>query len=191
MRIIAGKYKNKLIPTLKKSTYRPTKQMVREALFNVLRSIEMIGDWSLENAKILEIFSGSGSVSFEAFSRGAVSAVLIDNDANNLKCSEKFINSIDQRSSFKLFNLDISSQIKLDFNEKFDLIFIDPPYKQSLAEKTLDLILNSAEWLLSPKCIIIVESAKNEDFKPREEFDIIKEKIYGNSKLTFLNLNHD
>ena len=87
MRIIAGSIKNKLIPSIKKGKYRPTAAFLREAIFNILESLSV----DVKESEVLDVFAGTGSMAFEALSRGAKKATLLDINARYVNLGRKFI----------------------------------------------------------------------------------------------------
>jgi 16S rRNA (guanine966-N2)-methyltransferase len=182
MRIIAGKYKNRLIPSLKASNYRPSTAKFREALFSILSSGEFANQAAFMNADILDLFAGTGSLSFEALSRGAKTITLVDNNKGHIKLAKDFADEIGQQGDVKLILADATSFAYTA--KQYDLVFMDPPYHSQLVEKSLiNLIKNK---LLKEKAIIAVEIEKREELEIPENIFLLKEKVYGNNKLLIL-----
>lgn len=182
MRIIAGKHKNRLVPTFKKADYRPSTSKFREAIFNIISSGEFSESMPIIGAKILDLFAGTGALSFEAISRGASKSTLIDINSEYLKSASEFAKKIGESNNIFTLNMDVFNLHKI--GEKYDIIFIDPPYYKNHVEKTLKTIL-SAE-VINSNGLIIIEMEKQENIKFLGEFRIVKEKIYGNNKLIIL-----
>ena len=182
LRIIAGKYKNRVIPTLKKTIYRPSTSRLREALFSILTSGEFAENQILQGANILDAFCGSGSLGFEALSRGAKSVTFIDLNGDCLKLARQFATTIGELENTSFLNL--NSQILPKAADKFDIVFIDPPYHNKLAEKAIDSLLEGG-WLL-PGALLVVEVAKTEDLMIPKNIQLIKERLYNNNKLLLL-----
>ncbi len=131
LRIIAGKYKSRSIQILDKPNLRPSKAFVRESLFNVI-------DTSLCSSS-LDLFSGSGILSFEALSRGIESATMIENDMDLARHINFNINQLSV-SGAKVIKKNVDKFLS-DCTEKFyDIIFIDPPYNTPLLGETLKLL---------------------------------------------------
>ena len=153
IRIIGGKWRGRKLSVLDKQGLRPTTDRVKETLYNWLMPI-------IQNSNCLDCFSGSGSLGFEAASRGAQSVTLLEKDkqtANQLKKNKQLIASD---------NIDISATdtfLWLDkpVQKQFDVVFIDPPFHQSLIEKTVQLLENN-HWLTS-SAYIYIESETNHD----------------------------
>lgn len=178
MRIIGGEFKSRLISMPKGVDIRPTQDKVREAIFNIL------GD--MAGKRVLELFGGSGAFGIEAISRGARHATFVD---NNSRC----IGAI--RANLESFEIDNSrcDVIKADAikvfpkllrqDEKFDIIFMDPPYYRELAKKCL---INADSYdILSPIGLIVVEHFKK-DILPTGLKTLLfnQERRYGDTVIT-------
>ncbi|QIT35808.1 16S rRNA (guanine(966)-N(2))-methyltransferase RsmD [Wolbachia endosymbiont of Brugia pahangi] len=180
LRIIAGKYRGRKIATGKHLAARPTMSIVREAVFNILSSKKTI-----YNLNILDLFCGSGSFSFEALSRGAKHAFIVDLDYYNLQLPEKTAKDLGITDSITLICCSANALPKPV--SKCDIVFIDPPYYSNLVNSTLDGLANSG-WL-SDDALIILEVRKNEDFQCSKNFSVILERTYGIARIIFLSLS--
>lgn len=182
MKIIAGKHKNRVIPTLKNSNYRPSTTKFREALFSVLSSGEFMDNTPFQDAEILDLFAGTGSLSFEGLSRGAKTITLLDNNKEHLKVAKDFATKINEEDNVKFL---LASAISLPLaTEQYSIVFMDPPYYNHFVEKALiSLIKNN--WLKN-NAIIAAEMEKRETLTMPKNIVLIKEKIYGNNKLLIL-----
>lgn len=179
IRIITGKHKNRIIPTLKNSNYRPSTGKIREAIFSILTSGEFSdGRLFTKESKVLDLFAGTGSLAFESCSRGAGTITLIDINSDYLRVAKEFANKIGEMDNMTFLNINATALPKCKNN--FDLIFIDPPYGNNLVPKAVNA-LKKGQWLKDGS-IIVVESDKNEDFAD-DCLEVIKEKIYGDSRL--------
>ncbi len=182
MRIIAGKHKNRVIPTSKNADYRPSTTKFREALFSILSSGDFAENEPVKNANILDLFSGAGSLSFEALSRGAKSATLIDNKLEYLRSAKKFAEKIGEEDNV---NVLAASAISLpDANNQYSLVFMDPPYHKNYAQKSLRS-LHRQNWL-NDGAIIAIEISKYDKLEINNEYSLIKEKLYGNNRLLII-----
>ena len=182
MRIIAGKHKNRVIPSLKNSNYRPSMTKFREALFSILSSGEFVENPPYKGANILDLFAGTGSLSFEALSRGVKTISLLDNNKDHLKVAKDFAVKIGEQDNVKFI---LASAISLPFApEQYSLVFMDPPYYNQFVEKSLISLVKN-KWLEN-KAIIVVEMEKCEEFAIPENVSLVKEKIYGSNKLLIL-----
>ena len=155
MRIISGKFKRqKLAKSDHLHDLRPTTDYARENIFNILssnRSIQEIG-FNLENANILDVCSGSGAIAFEAISRGAKFAHLIEKNPLHIDLIEQNCQILGIRQDIEISRLDAT---KLPSNDKFyDLIFVDPPYIDDIS-KIIDSLIKG-KWLQN-NAVLIVE----------------------------------
>jgi len=185
MRIISGNFKGKKILLPKDKLTRPLKDLTKESIFNILKHSKLL-NVELENSNILDLFSGVGSFGLECLSRGAKNVTFLESYTEVLNILKKNIDSLNQRNKTKVIEKDIFSQNTLKLlNDKFDIIFMDPPYK----EKKLPFLLNTITELklLNTSGIIIIHRHKKEEDDLPKEFKLILEKNYGISKIIFGN----
>lgn len=179
MRITAGKFKNKQIKTIESDLIRPTLSKIRESLFNVLQN-------DIENAVFLDLFAGSGIMGIEAASRNAKEIIFIEKNPKHYKLLKTNLKTLNFEN--KTFLADSINLIE-KFNENtFDIIYSDPPYKTDLNNKVLEIL--SRKKLLKNNGWLIIECNKDEDFSANIKnysFELIKEKIYGDTKVLYLN----
>jgi 16S rRNA (guanine966-N2)-methyltransferase len=186
LKIISGKFQNQKIPIAKNIKYRPSTGKLKEAIFSILTSGEFIGDKLFnENIKVLDLFAGSGSLAFESLSRGAGFATLIDIDPFSLKIAEEFATTLNIHNKVNLVNINALNLPKA--NTAFDLVFVDPPYHNKIVTKVMKLLIKN-NWL-NTDAIIVVEMAKTDDYVLDKNIEIIREKLYGNTKLLVLKYN--
>lgn len=182
IKIIAGKHKGRVIPTLRNADYRPSTGRFREALFSILTSGEFAENSTLENAKVLDLFAGSGSLSFEALSRGAASATLVDINEQYLKHAKAFAEKIGEAENVMCFK---SNAISLPYSgKKYDLVLMDPPYEKNFIPKVLKSLMRES-WL-EDKAIIVADMSKMDNFEMPAKIVLINERKYGNSKLMIM-----
>lgn len=179
MRIIAGKYRSKVLNSPKVGVVRPTSDRAREALFNILNS-KLDNDWN--ECRFLDVFAGTGAVGFEALSRGAQRIGFIDINTENLWQNIKLF----PQEKEKIRTYKCAAE-KLPFaSEKYNLVFMDAPYEKGLSESGLNALLQK-EWL-EAGALVVVETQKKEEFVAPPVFTIIDERIYGPAKFHFLQL---
>ena len=172
MRVVAGKYKRSTLLTLDSLATRPTKDMVKEALFSSIY---------VEDSLFLDLFSGSGSIGIEALSRGARDVVFNDLSKDAVKVIKTNLSKF--KEDRRVYNLDYLSCLNR-LEDKFDYIFVDPPYAFEEYERIFETIdsLN----LYSNNCRIIVEVKKEKELADELfSFGKYKEKKYGISKLLY------
>jgi len=155
MRITGGEYRSRLIAMPKGVKIRPTQDKVRQAIFNIVRDFD--------GKKVLELFAGSGAFGIEAVSRGARYVTFVD---NNFKCVETIRSNIQSlgvpESKYEIMHangLSVLSRLEKE-EDKFDLIFLDPPYYKNIARKCLINIDNYD--ILSPIGLVVIEHFKKD-----------------------------
>ncbi len=186
MRIIGGKFKGKklLLPIDKKT--RPLRDLVKESIFNLLENSNKY-KIILKDSEVLDLFSGSGSFGLECISRGVKKIIFSENYPGAINILKKNISNINGDKFSKIlekncFNL-ISSNILL--NQSFDIIFLDPPFKEIGINNLLEKIVEKK--LLSKNGIIILHRHKKDDIKITSKLNIIDKRFYGVSKIIFCN----
>ncbi len=173
MRIIGGIYKGRKLNAPELSGTRPTTDLARESLFNILQH-----RIDLESARILDLFSGTGSIAFECLSRGAASACCVDQNGRALR----FI-----RETAKEWNCEIetvkSEVVRFIGSEtrKHRLIFADPPYQLKNLRELPGLILQ--RQLLEPEGLLVLEHGKESVFSGFDNF--VEERVYGHARFSF------
>ena len=187
MRIISGQYKGKkILEPLDKNT-RPLKDLTKESIFNIIKHSNKL-DFNLNNSNILDLFSGIGSFGLEALSRNANFVTFVENYLSVVKILRKNIQNLNLGQKTKVIEKDILSNFNFnELNQKYDLIFIDPPFKE---KKIKHLILNiyRSEILSSSGIIIIHRNSKYDDVFPKE-LNILEKKTYGVSQIFFCNFD--
>ena len=178
MRIIAGKYKKtNLFPVLDR-TARPTTDYLKEVIFSVL--------YDCHGKKVLDLFAGSGALGLEALSRGAEKVVFVDFSDNAIKAIKQNISKLKCEKECRIYKKRVSSYL-MKTTEKFDLVFLDPPYDKHLVNSTIELIFEKE--LLNSNGKIIVEHSKDEkiseDLLPLIDY----KKESGRTIITILTLN--
>ena len=187
MRIISGDLKGKrLLTPLDKST-RPLKDIVKESIFNILEHSNKIST-KIQNSKVLDLFSGTGSFGIECLSRGAnhvtffenyqVSIKILKQNIHNLKLENK--SSIYNNSAYDLENCKFDTTV-------FDIIFLDPPFK----DKKIDILISKLKKLkfVDSNSLLIIHRNKKSIDKFSNYLNIIEEKNYGLSKIFFCKLD--
>ena len=190
MRIISGKLKGSVLYGPKSKKIRPLKDMVRESIFNFLLHSNKIS-LQLGQSNILDLYSGTGSFGLECLSREANKVVFIEKDKEAIETLEKNIEKLKIIQSTKIFSNDVFDIIDkndkaiFEFisNLKFDLIFCDPPFKNTNLNDLIKLI--EKKKLLKKNGIIILHRHKNTDEKLTDCFKVIEQRIYGLSEIIF------
>ena len=186
MRIIAGDFKGKKILEPKDIKTRPLKDLTKESIFNIIYHSNKF-QLNIKNSNILDLFSGVGSFGIECLSRGVKNVTFVENYNGVLPVLKKNLENLKFITNFQVLEIDIND-LKLfeRFEEKFDLIFLDPPYK----DKNLTLLLNNIkdQKILNKNGIIIIHRHKKEQDVIHDYFKVVEEKNYGGSKIIFLSV---
>ncbi len=177
LRIIAGKYRSRVLEQPPLSITRPTMDRAREALFNIIQN-------NIENSVVLDCFAGSGAFCFEAISRGATKAIAIEKNRIAFAIMQKNLEKLNA-NNMEIKNMDSLNYLKYSKNIQFDFIYLDPPYKLDILKTCLDLIVENK--LLKKFGKIIIETNINTIINIPKELIIINEKIYGKTKFIFIN----
>ena len=186
MRIISGELKGKkLLAPLDKST-RPLKDMVRESIFNILDHSNKLST-RIYNAKVLDLFSGTGSFGIECLSRGAAEVSFFENYNNSLKILKLNIFSLKLEDKSTIFNYSAYNLNDSKLKDKiFDIILLDPPFKNRDIKNLIDQIKKLK--IADLNSLLIIHRNKKSDDKISQYLDIIEEKNYGLSKIFFCKL---
>lgn len=180
MRVIAGTAKRIQLKTIEGLDTRPTTDRIKETLFN------MISEY-LADSRFLDLFSGSGAIGIEALSRGAKLAAFVEQNPKAVMCIRENLKTTKLEAKANVFATDVISALRrMEGKEKFDYIFMDPPYDHLLEKQVLEYLQNSE--LMSEDALIIVEASLTTDMSYVDElgFSIVKEKIYKTNKHIFL-----
>ena len=185
MRIISGNFKGKKILKPKDKATRPLKDLTKESIFNIILHSNKF-DIKIKNSNILDLFAGVGSFGLECLSRGASSIFFVENYKNVLEILKKNIFNLSYQNNSSVIEKDIFNNLNFKtFKKKFDIIFMDPPYKEKNLLQLLAKIIESD--VLSEKGIVIIHRHKKEKDELPNEFNIIEQKTYGISKIIFGN----
>ena len=186
MRIISGKYKGKKLFLPKDKNTRPLKDLVKVSIFNLLDHSKKINK-KLENSSILDLFSGSGSFGIECLSRGSKIVYFFENYFEAIKILEKNLSLLKNEKNFQIFKSDcfefFNSYQKI--NEKFDIIFLDPPFKEKKINKLIEKIIENK--ILNAGGIIIIHRHKKDKIEITNKIKIFDIRNYGLSKVYFAN----
>lgn len=175
MRVVAGTFGGRPLKTLDGKTTRPTTDKVKGAIFN------MIGPF-FDGGRVLDLFSGSGSLAIEAISRGMDEAVLVEKDRRAQAIIQENIKMTKSDKQFKLLKMEANRALE-QVTGTFDLVLLDPPYAKEEIVKQIEIM--DDKQLLSEDVMIVCETDKAVDL-PEEvaSFGIWKQKVYGISKVT-------
>ena len=183
MRIISGIFKAKKIIEPKDKVTRPLKDITKESIFNILNHSNKFSI-NLKKSEILDLFSGIGSFGIECLSREAKYVTFVENYNGVLPILKKNLANLKNLKNYEIIDKDILDNFSFkDLNKKFDIIFLDPPYKEKNIEYLINLLFEN-KILKSNGIIIIHRHYKEKDLFPKF-FKVIEEKKYGISKIFF------
>jgi 16S rRNA (guanine966-N2)-methyltransferase len=186
MRIIAGEYRGRTLKTVAEPGYRPATGRVREALFSMLEARGLL--WP--ECSVLDLFAGSGSLAFESASRGALRICLVENSAAAVKCLEQNAAALGlfaprcrivREDALRLLARRI--QQGTEAGERFDLVFLDPPYGMNLVPAALQALARG-QWL-APEAFVLaeVEARARIDEDAHEELACVGTRGYGQTRI--------
>ena len=186
MRVIGGSLKGKKLSIpLDKST-RPLRDMVRESIFNILDHSSKVPK-NINNSRVLDLFSGTGSFGIECLSRGAKEVIFFENYSNSIKVLKNNIFNLKLESKTKVYESDAYNLKDSNLNNKiFDVIFLDPPFK----DKEINILINQIKILkiADANTIIIIHRNKKSVDNISKFLNVLEEKNYGLSKILFSKL---
>ena len=186
MRIISGRFKGKKLLLPKGKNTRPLKDLVKESIFNLLEHSKKM-NINLKNSTILDLFSGSGSFGIECLSRESGCVYFFENCFKAIQVLEKNLLIFKNEKKFQIFKDDsfryFNSNRKIDKN--FDIIFIDPPYKEIKINILIEKIIHRK--LLKKDGILIIHRHKKDKIAITEKINILDTRTYGVSKVYFAN----
>ena len=182
MRIIGGKFRGKKIFLPNDKNTRPLKDIVKESIFNLILHSKKF-QCSLLESNILDLFSGIGSFGLECISRNCKKVTFCENYNEALSVLRKNLNSLNIKDKYEIISEDCFNflNIKKIFDEKFDIIFLDPPYKEKKTNILINLILEKK--ILSENGIIIIHKHKKDDVIFSSNLKILDQRNYGISRI--------
>lgn len=178
MRVISGKCRGTKLIAPEGSNTRPTSDRIKETLFNII-------SFDLQGCQFLDLFSGSGGIGIESLSRGAQKVIMVEHNQDALACIYKNLEKTRLQDSANVYNIDVYTALQKirQNNEKFDIIFMDPPYKMEGIAKIFACIKEYE--LLKETGYIILERATTNKSLQLEGYELIKEKTYKTTTLSF------
>lgn len=182
MRVISGKLKGRSILGYDISGTRPTMDRVKESVF------AMIQDY-LDKSVVLDLFAGSGNLGIEALSNGALKVYFNDNNKKCVNIIQKNLSNFDLLNDNVVTNMDYKEVLKYYTNNKikFDLVFLDPPYKEHITNGIIEYLLNNN--LLNNSSLIICE-VNDKDTFINDKLLLFKERNYGDKKIIIYKLSN-
>ena len=180
MRIISGKARGTKLYTLDGTATRPTLDRVKESLFNIIQN-------DTEESTVLDLFSGSGAIGLEFLSRGAKRAVLCDSSKDAIKIIKQNVQKTHFEEKVEVYNMEFTKLVERLQNQKFDIIYIDPPYATDFIKISLEKIIEYE--LVNENTKIIVETDDETRILNQIEkmdVEITDKRKYGRATIIFL-----
>ncbi len=183
MRIVGGRLRGRALASPASRDIRPTADRLRESLFNIL--IHAYGD-PISEARVLDLFAGTGALGIEAISRGAKFALFIDNGAEARALMRDNVEALGLGGVTKVYRRDATKLGPVHPLEPFSLAFLDPPYGKGLGEKALASLRDGA-WL-TRGALLVVEEAKAASFVTPDGFEELERRAYDDTEFVILKL---
>lgn len=178
MRITGGTFKGRKVRAPKGRGTRPTSDMLRKAVFDILGPKEL--------GRVLDLYAGSGSFGFEALSRGAEEVVLVEKDKRTAELIKKNAESLGVKAKVRVLSLDAKKALKVlaEKDKAFDLVFLDPPYGdfQKVPQVLEEIVLKG---LLKKEGVLILQHPSRQNPPKTNGLFLQKTRIYGDSALSF------
>jgi len=184
MRVIGGRFRGRPLASPKDSKdqrLRPSSDRVRESVFNILT--HGIPEFSLEGAKVLDLFAGTGALGFEALSRGASFCLFVEQDAEARGLIRRNVEAFGLAGVTRIFRRDATDLGPAGQRDGFTLVFADPPYGRGLAERALASA--AAGGWLAQGAIAVIEEAERTELALPPEFIEIDRRVWGSTQVVF------
>lgn len=182
MRIVGGRFRGRAIASPSHDGLRPTADRVRESVFNILA--HGIDGVSLQGARVIDLFAGTGALGLEALSRGADYCLFVEEAAAARALIRDNVEAMGLTGATKIYRRDATSLGPAGTHRMFDLAFLDPPYGQGLAERAL-VSLRDGGWLV-PEAVLVVEERENVTLAVPPGFAELDRRTYGDTQVMFL-----
>lgn len=186
MRVIAGKARRLPLKTVPGQDTRPTTDRIKETLFNILQN-------DIYGIRFLDLFSGSGGIGIEALSRGAVYACFVEQNKAAADCIRANLSFTRLSDGAAVLQCDVLMALsRLEGQQPFQIIFMDPPYGKGLEQEVLEMIAARRPSYVSEDTLFIIEAALRTDFSYAGElgFEIVRVKEYKTNEHVFLKFRH-
>ena len=181
MRVVGGRLKGRNLASPSSQAIRPTADRLRESVFNILMHAY---DNPLQDARVLDLFAGTGALGIEAISRGAKFVLFVDNGAEARALLRNNVEALGLGGVTKVYRRDATNPGPAHPLEPFSLAFLDPPYGKGLAEKSL-AALRDGGWL-TPGALLVVEEAKAAGFVAPDGYEALERRAYDDTEFVFL-----
>jgi 16S rRNA (guanine966-N2)-methyltransferase len=186
MRITGGTLRGRNLVAPADARVRPTSDKVRQAIFNILAHNDFGIGFTLDGARVCDLFAGTGALGIEALSHGAAFALLVDDSADSRALIRTNVEALQLTGATKIWRRDATDlgPMAAGSGGPFDLAFLDPPYRQNLVSPAL-AALRDGGWL-SENALVIAETGEDETVLAADGFEKLDERVYGDTRVSFL-----
>ncbi len=183
MRVVGGIIKGKKLNFIKSSNTRPLKDLVKESIFNIIHHSKLINVY-LENSNVLDLYSGIGSFGIECISRGANNVDFVEENKKAATILKDNLNKFKLNNKTKLYEIKTDEFFNKFAKKKYDLLFLDPPFKEASYINDLKNIFNLK--LYKKDHLVIIHRERKSKEKYNDFLKVLFEKNYGRSKILFM-----
>ncbi|HEY3638179.1 MAG TPA: 16S rRNA (guanine(966)-N(2))-methyltransferase RsmD [Rhizomicrobium sp.] len=185
MRITGGQFRGRVLATPDDERVRPTADRVRQAVFNILAHNDFGIGFMLEGARVADLFAGTGAMGLEALSHRARYCLFVDSSADSRALIRDNVETLGFTGTTKIWRRDATElgAMSPGAGGPFDLVFLDPPYRQNLIAPALASLRDSA-WL-APRALVVAEHARDETIPQVEQFTLLDTRFYGETTVEF------
>jgi 16S rRNA (guanine966-N2)-methyltransferase len=186
VRITGGAFRGRTLAAPPDARVRPTSDKARQAIFNILLHNDFGSGFTLEGARVADLFAGPGALGIEALSHGAAFCLFVDDSAESRGLIRTNVETLSLTGVTKIWRRDATDlgPMAAGAGGPFDLVFLDPPYRKNLIGPAL-ASLRDGKWL-SPNALAVVETAEDEILPPTDGFELAGERVYGDTRVAFL-----
>lgn len=181
MRIVGGRFRGRALATPQHDGLRPTSDRVRESVFNIL--LHGVADFSLEGARVIDLFAGTGALGIEALSRGAGYCLFVEEAPEARALIRTNIETLGLTGTTRIFRRDATDLGPAGNMDPYALAFLDPPYGKGLGEKGL-VALRDGNWLV-PGAVVVLEERENAEVALPEGFAELDRRSWGDTQAIF------
>ena len=189
MRVTGGTYRGRQLAAPRDISVRPTSDRTRQAIFNMLRHKDFDIGFTLEGARVLDLFAGTGALGIEALSHGARWCLLVDDSAESRALQRQNIETLGLTGATRIWRRDATDLglIGPSAGGPFELVFLDPPYRKEMIPRAL-ASLKAGGWL-ADNALLVAETDANEPLDA-PGYTLLDERDYGETRVRFLASGH-
>ena|SRR2546423_5466515 len=185
MRITGGAFRGRTLAAPPDVRVRPTPDKVRQAVFNIVTHNDFGTGFSLEGARVADLFAGTGAMGIEAISRGARFCLFVDDLAESRALIRQNVEALQLTGVTKIWRRDATQlgPMPAGSGGPFDLVFLDPPYRKALVAAALASLVEG-RWLAAG-ALLVAETAEDEELPDSKGFHMLDDRVYGDTRVSF------